>query len=169
MFYHYIRATLPHWLRNEAGLPAKENNVNAQRTGHMLVFVLMLLFVAACGGMEPDTEPLPVYPEAEVATDEASPMAGVLRESIAQQQQEQGFEVDTEVYTLPPDTDFAAVQDFYDTELSDRGWSLHGEAPEIPNGDSAAWERGRDQAFMVMTTDDPISNETLLVTMRATR
>jgi hypothetical protein len=96
-------------------------------------------------------------------------MAGVLRESIAQQQQEQGFEVDTEVYTLPADTAFADVQGFYDEELSARGWSLHGDSPSIPNGDAAAWERGRDQAFMVMTTEDPISSETLMVTMLASR
>jgi hypothetical protein len=33
----------------------------------------------------------------------------------------------------------------------------------------AAWEHGRNQAFIIMVMEDPLEGQTLLMTMKATR
>jgi hypothetical protein len=133
----------------------------------MLLVMVPLLFLSACGA-SPDTEPIPAYPDAEVAS-EGNPVVDAVRESFAEAQGDAGFDVESEVYTVPSGTDFSQIESFYEEELSGRGWTASNEIPDMPTGSMAAWEHGRNQAFIIMMMEDPLEGETLLMTLEATR
>jgi hypothetical protein len=145
----------------------ERRNTRMLRNVAMLLVMVPLLFVSACG-TGPDTEPIPAYPDAEVAN-EGNPVVDAVREGFAQAQQDAGFEVESEVYTVPNGTEFSEVEGFYEEELADRGWTASNEVPNIPTGSMAAWEHGRNQAFIIIMMEDPLEGQSLLMTMEATR
>ncbi|NJO04240.1 MAG: hypothetical protein HC876_01140 [Chloroflexaceae bacterium] len=131
--------------------------------------LMLTMLLAACGGA-PDTAPIPVFNGATEITGDAGIMATTIRDALEQQQEQAGFETTTGVYNLPEGAMFADVEGFYEEELTGRGWEREdvGEAP-IPDGGMAGWSRGRDQAFVAMVVNDPLSGENVLVTIAANR
>ncbi len=139
-----------------------------QHVWKLIVVGLALVALAGCGA-EPDTAPIPAYPDATVAAADDS-MAATIRESLVEQQQDAGFETDGEVYVIPAGTAFADIESFYNEELTGRDWTVAEDTPSVPMTDGvAAWEHGRNQAFLIMMLEDPISGDNLLMTLKATR
>lgn len=143
-----------------------------KRTVGILIALVAVLFTAACS-MPPDTEPIPVFPGATEVGDEEGTMAHTMKQAVEEAQTEQGFEVESQIYTLPEGTDFAQVEDFYTGELSGRDWTFEEEAGgnmvAVEGVNTAAWSHGPDQVFLVMTVDNPLSGEQILLTLEATR
>jgi hypothetical protein len=142
--------------------------MNTPRNRYLLFAVVLLLFVMACGGTEPDTESIPAFPEAETITGEESFVVGLL-EGIADSTEEEGFEVTTEFYSLPDDASFEDVEAFYDEELTARDWTKADseDIPDMDTGGAAGWEHGRNQAFLIMVMPDEMSDINVLMTMEA--
>lgn len=144
--------------------------MNTPRNRYLLFAAAMLLFVLACGGgMEPDTEPIAVFPEAEEATEDDSFVVGILESMADSLSEQEDFETTTAFYELPQDVTFEEIEQFYDEELSGRDWTQLEDSPEIEGGGIAGWERGSDQAFFVMVMPDELNGTTIMMTMEARR
>lgn len=137
----------------------------------MSIALLALLFTAACG-MSPDTEPIPAFPGATEVDEVEDPVLGLLKQSMEGEQLAEGFEVDSHIYTLPVEMDFAEVEAFYSEELSGRDWTQEDAADaEMTEAgiDAAAWSHGPNQTFVVMTVDNPFGGDKFLLTVESTR
>lgn len=142
--------------------------MSAPRNLLVLITALLLLFVSACGAA-PDTAPIPSFPGAEEVSGNESNMAAAIQKGLEQQQAQQGLDTTSTVYRLPEETTFQNVEQFYQGELSGRGWTQQENIPATPGVSVAGWSRGSDQAFVVAVIQDPMSGDNLLMTMQATR
>ncbi len=136
----------------------------------ILLVMLMVLPLHACGN-QPDTAPMPIYPDAKEATSQGNLVISLLEGFAEQMQEQEDFQATTHFYTLPDDTTLEQVRTFYDDELTGRGWKKWENAPEmeIAGSGMAGWEHGRDQAFLIMLMPNEITGDVVMMTMEAMR
>lgn len=146
----------------------KETMAWLRGSGLVVVLVAMIGLLGACG-QQLDNEPIPPFPGATVIDNEDNLVASTLRDALLEEQQAQGFEGESEVYTLPDGSSFADVESFYDEELGGRDWTKEPLELPVPDGGAAGWSRGDNQAFIALVLSDPLTGETLLVTVAARR
>lgn len=133
----------------------------------LVAVVGMLLLVSACGGGEPvSLSDIPVPPEATPMEAGQSTMADTFLETVSSTVGET-MTTDANLYTLPADTTWQQVQDFYATELAETDWQA---AEELSQESEAinvtGWSRGgfaSEQVLMVSQGSDPLSGDTFLI------
>jgi hypothetical protein len=132
-----------------------------------MLFVVLLLVLAGCGGTPPDTEPIPVFPGAESISSSDNFVAGLLHAMAQEMLTETEFQAMPQFYILPEGATFADVAAFYDVELTERGWTPYEEVPPLDQGGIAGWQHGSSQVFVVRVMPDEVSNVTVLMTLEA--
>ena len=150
-----------------------------------LVYVLvLLLFLAACGGGTVTVNDIPAYPEAQALEPGTDPVADTLVDNMMQDAQIRdsvnvGGQIEQKAYRLPAGTSWSDVESFYNNQLGDEGWEngLGGIAGNIA-GDvmstvnegndmmqTGIWSKGKQTLTLVRVAESVDENGTFLLIM----
>jgi hypothetical protein len=114
----------------------------AKRIPALLLALLLLLALTACGGEPVAFQELPVHPDASPLEAGSHPMADTVADSFRQAVGQEGVQIDLQLYALPAETSWDEVQSFY-AETLEGDWKSE---PRLAQDTSAfktvGWARG---------------------------
>lgn len=129
----------------------------------LLVAALAVVALAACGGSPPaQMTDIPSYPNATALKPGENQIADTLAKNV-QMAGQMGQKLDQQIFTLPGNTSWKDVKDFYSSKLSAAGWQ-NSNLP-IPDNDMmqmAVWTRG-GQSLTVARMSEPTGGDTFLL------
>lgn len=132
----------------------------------MLLSVMVMVALAACGGEPVTMSSIPVFPNTTPLqagqNSMADTLAGTLESMVGDQ-----LSSEINLYAVPATTTWAEVQDFYTTQLADTDWKA---AEELTQETSAinimGWSRGglaSEQVLVVGHSPDLLGNGAFLI------
>jgi hypothetical protein len=135
--------------------------------GLLVLSVVVLMLTVACGGGEPVTmSEVPVYPNAEPMAAGENSMADMLSETLSGAVGEQ-LSSEINLYRLPADADWPAIEEFYTNELADTDWEA---AEELAQQNEAinvtGWSRGgfaSEQVLMIAYSPDMLGEGAFMI------
>jgi hypothetical protein len=152
---------------------------NRTQFARLALIVLALFVFAACGGV-PGTAAatladIPAYTGATELKPGESTIADTLVQNM-QQTQAAGANIEQKGFNLPSDTQWAAVNSFYEEKLKAAGWGVNSTVNNImaqanANNDMAQmanWQRGKQNLTIIMITDPTNTASKQLVMSLAT-
>lgn len=108
----------------------------------LLLALVLLIALTACGGEPVAFEELPVHPDAAPLEAGTHPMADTVADSFRQAIGQEGVQVDLQLYTLPAEVTWEEIQSFY-AESLEGDWKSE---PRLAQDTSAfktvGWARG---------------------------
>ncbi len=150
-----------------------------------LTFLLVILvFLAACGGGAVAIGDIPAYPDATALEPGVDPVADTLVNNMAQDAQIRdsvnvGGQIEQKAYRLPAGASWDDVQSFYNDKLGDDGWesglggiagSIAGDVMSSVNDgndmmQTTFWSRGKQTLTMIRVAEDVAGDGDFLLIM----
>jgi hypothetical protein len=114
----------------------------AKRLPALLLVLVALVALTACGGEPVSFEELPIHPAASPLDAGSHPMADSVADSFRQAVGQEGVQLDMQLYALPDETSWEEIQSFYAESLAG-DWKSE---PRLSQDSSAfktvGWARG---------------------------
>jgi hypothetical protein len=144
--------------------------MNRQKTISLLVVgVLAVLLVVACGTDPVSMSDIPVYPGAEPMERGQNEFADQMADAIRDSSGKEDVAADLKLYSLPADAAWSDVKSFYDANLEDGDWRTQQDlAEESEVFSSLGWTRGSgasEQALVVGHIADLLGDGAFLILM----